>query len=119
MAHAFVNGMWAGFLLPCLIVGLFVAGVYEVFTLSMASSLFGHSRLMMVCPCPQLTHFSVRVLLSLHWVDASSGAIPAVWTSDLQGKLLAVEALQWFSDVRYQPVTSVSPCKSGGGVLLP
>ena len=27
VAHAFVNGMGAGFLLPCLIVGLFVAGV--------------------------------------------------------------------------------------------
>ena len=62
VAHAFVNGMGAGFLLPCLIVSLCVAGVHEVFTLFMASSFFGQSRLVVACHCPQLTHFSVRVL---------------------------------------------------------
>ena len=31
VAHAFVNGMGAGFPLPCLIVGLFVAGAHEVY----------------------------------------------------------------------------------------
>ena len=65
VAHAFVTGM-----LPCLIVGLFVAGVHEVFTLFMASRFVGQSRLVVECPCPPMTHFSVRVLLSLHWVDA-------------------------------------------------
>ena len=70
VAHTFVNGMGTGFLLPCLIVGIFVAGVHEVFTLFMASSFFGQNRLVVACPCPKLTHFSVRVLLSLHWVDA-------------------------------------------------
>ena len=41
------------------------------------------------------------------------------WTSELQvlAKLLAVTALQWFSYVMSQPVTSVSPCKYGGGVV--
>ena len=85
MAHAFINGMGAGFLLPCLIVGLFIPGMHEVFTLLMASSFFGQSRLVVTCLCSQLTHFSVRVLLSLHWVDA---CLPAqylqVWTIDLQ-----------------------------------
>ena len=69
MDHAFVNGMGDGFLVPCLIVGLVVAGAHEVFTLFMASNLFGQSRLVVECPCPQLTYFSVSVLLSLHWVD--------------------------------------------------
>ena len=41
VAHAFVNGMGAGFLLLCLIVCLFVASVHEAFTLFLASSFFG------------------------------------------------------------------------------
>ena len=50
----------------------------------------------------------------------SSGAIPASLDigpagPGLVAKLLAVEALPWFSYVSYHPVTSVSPCKYGGG----
>ena len=50
VAHAFVNGMGDGFMLSCLIVGLFDAGAHEVFTLFMASSFFGKSRLVVTCP---------------------------------------------------------------------
>ena len=50
----------------------------------------------------------------------SSGAIPASLDIGPAGpvrvaKVLEVEALPWFSYVRSQPVTSVSPYKSGGG----
>ena len=100
--------------------------MHDVFTLSMASSYFGQSRLVAECHCLQWTHFSVRVLLSLHWMDA---CLPAqylqVLTSDLHvlawwpNFCMAVEALQWFSCVRSHPVTSASPCKSGWWCCFP
>ena len=62
--------MGAGFLLTCLVVGILGAGVCEVFVLFSASNFFGQSRLVVSCPCPQFTHFTVRFLLSLHWFDA-------------------------------------------------
>ena len=62
--------MRAGFLLTCLVVGILGADVCEVVALFSASSFFGQSRLVVACPCPQFTHFSVRFLLSLYWLDA-------------------------------------------------
>ena len=71
VAHAFVNGTGAGFLLHCLTVGVFRAGVCEVFALFSAFSFFGRSRLVVSCSCPHLTHFSVRVCCPCtKWVDA-------------------------------------------------
>ena len=73
-------------------------------------------------PCP---HFSVRVLLSLHWVDAClPGAIPVSLDirpagPDLVTKLLVVEALQWFSYVRSKPLSSVSLVNLGDGYCFP
>ena len=49
VAHAFVDGMGAGFLFPCLIVGLLGAGVHEVFALFTVSIFFGQSRLVVEC----------------------------------------------------------------------
>ena len=50
----------------------------------------------------------------------SSGAIPASLDNrpagpGLVAKFLAVNAHKWFSYVRSHTVTSVFPCKSGGG----
>ena len=79
--HAFFNGMGAGILLTCLVVLTLCAG----FTLLTVSSFFGQRRLVAACPCPQFTHFCVRVSLSLHWADACRPAqYLQVWTSDLQ-----------------------------------
>ena len=61
VAHAFVNGTGSGFLLHCLTVGVFAAGVCEVFALFSAFSFFGQIRLVVACSCPHLIHFSVRV----------------------------------------------------------
>ena len=84
-AHAFFNGMGDGFLLTCLVVLTLCAGVCDDLTLLSASSFFGQRRLVAACPCPQFTHFSVRVSLSLHWVDACRPAqYLQLWTSDLQ-----------------------------------
>ena len=43
-AHAFFNGMGAGFLLTCLVIGTICAGVCHVFTLFSASSFFGRGK---------------------------------------------------------------------------
>ena len=112
VSHAFVNRMWDGFLLICLVVGLFGDAMCEAFAFFSASSFFGQSRLMVVCPSPQLTNFSVRFLLFLHWLDA---CLPAqylqVWTS---AKLLSIEAQQWFSDKGPHSETPVPSGKSDG-----
>ena len=79
--HAFFNGMGAGILLACLVALTLCAD----FTLLSASSIFGQRRLVAACPCPQFTHFSVRVSLSLHWADSCRPAqYLQVWASDLQ-----------------------------------
>ena len=85
VAHAFFNGMGAGSLLTCLVVGISGAGVCEVFALFSASSFFGQSRLVVACPSLQFTHFSVQFLLSLHWLNVCHPAqYLQVWNSDLQ-----------------------------------
>ena len=49
-AHAFFNGMGAGFLLTCLVIGTRCAGVCDIFTLFSASSFLGQRRLLAACP---------------------------------------------------------------------
>ena len=119
VAHAFVYGTGAGFLLHCLTVCVFGAGVCEVFALFLAFSFFGQSRQVMTCSCPLLTHFSVRVCCHCTgWMRAfrpsfckSRHRTCRSWSC---GKLLAVESQQLFSYVKSHSVTSVSPYKSVG-----
>ena len=50
-AHAFFNGMGAGFLLICLVVGILL--VRSKSALFSVSSFFGQRQLVVACPCPQ------------------------------------------------------------------
>ena len=76
MAHAFFSRIGAGFLMSCMFVAHYGAGICAVFDFFSASSLFGQRRLLVACPCPHSEHFSVLFLLPLHRLDLD-GCLPA------------------------------------------
>ena len=82
VAHAFVNGTAVGFLLHCLTVGVFGAGVCEVFALFSTFGFVGQSLLVVTCSCPHLTHFSVRVCCPCTgWMRGPPSSYPSLWSS--------------------------------------